>query len=206
MLQKVLVGVAILGGWMWMAAPARAQESQPPQAKLSVTCTTVTIDPQPGEGVRFTGTIGTHTVDLATHPGPGPHDSSATISAYTTATGPISGTLTPQWTVAPNPYGITSGPGIPVSFTLTCHEAPTTTTMPTTTTSTTVIKLIPPVTAVAAPCTEPRGCCLSDCGPTLPNTGSTDVGWEIGAAGSLVLAGLALASRRFHAHDTTRRP
>src|SRR6266568_499941 len=106
--MKRLCALAICAGVLMAAGPAQAL---PPSASPTVTCTTVTIDPEPDWGVTFAGTIGGQPVHLVAAPLTGTHTSSADISAFTTATGPIAYSLTPTWTIPENPYGLTSGAG-----------------------------------------------------------------------------------------------
>lgn len=219
-IRKCLAVLALLGGPLFMlnlSDTAHATEQgHPPDAIPTVSCEKITIDPQPGWGVAFNGTIGTHTgLHLAALPVAGTHDSEVTISGLTTATGTIPWTITPVWTIPPNPYGITSGDGPTTSGTLTCHEEPTTSTSTSTSTSTTVKATTTtqaPTTTVpcdrfargvaptdarpgSQPCatttTTRLGLAITASRPTLPFTGSSS--GPVAAVGVSAIAGGALA-------------
>jgi LPXTG-motif cell wall-anchored protein len=179
------------------AAPALAsEEGHPPTSVANVTCEKVTIDPEPDWGVVEDGTIGGQSVHIALTPVAGTHESSADISMFTMVDGPIAYELTSIWTIAPNPYGVTSGAGTTVTGTLTCHGSPkTTTSSSTTSTSSTTEAPSTTIATATTVCVQPRGCCLQDCG-ILPRTGSSSQILGIVGLFALCFGAIGLAHSR----------
>lgn len=202
-----------------LAISASAAHALPPAALPTVTCETITIDPEPGMQVAFDGTIGSHTdLHLVATPIPGTVLSSVSIADLTTATGEIHWSLTPVWTIPPNPYGVTSGNGPTTEGVLTCHEEPTSTTtsLTSSTTSTTISSTTTSVaptssstssstratttsTAVSGISVTPStqiGKAITATPSELPFTGASHTNAEFFGGAGLLALGLTLAKRR----------
>jgi len=171
------------------ATPAHAsEEGHPPTAKTTIDCDHLTVDPPAGTGVTFSGAINGVKYNVTAAPVPGTHNSRADISKLTTGTGTLTISATPDFTVLPNPYGVTSGPGVTVTVYLVCHKAP-----PTTTTTTTKESTSTTTTEPASTTTVPTPTTTTPM-PHLPNTGSSPMPPLVGA--SAVGVGFVLALMR----------
>lgn len=192
-----------------IAYSATAAHALPPQALPTVTCKVVIIDPAAGASVELDGFIGTHTgLHLVPTQIGTTQNSSVDISALTTATGEIHWSLTPVWTIPPNPYGVTSGPGPTTEGTITCHEEPTTTSSTSTSVASTTSSTTSPASTTTLPPAPPSsisgrsatpstriGHAIVARSPELPMTGSSHTNAELFGGAGLLALGLTLAKR-----------
>lgn len=186
--------VVLVVGCAGFFAGARPAHSFPEGQVPKISCGSISIDPPSWIKVRFTGAVNGKPYDRTVFyaGGSNPHLAVADITDLTSATGPLHITST-----ATSPYLGTS----PTSeVTITCHTPPTTTVAPMTSTT----KTKTTATTAPASCTEPRGCCLAQCGgkvspaQELPKTGSSSLPFGAVGTGAVGVGAalLALARRR----------